>query len=884
MRKQQLMENWRFFAVDTPELTPPEGISAPVPGGWRSLPGLHNYRGWGLYRLTFTPQLQKGETRVFLHFGSVYRRAAVSLNGQKLGEHNGFQSPFSFEITSVLKAGENTVEVLVNGVRPEGELFGIASVPEGAPYPLEGISQPVSLIFADTVYAGDLYTPIVLAENKALLQTTLQNGFENAVHAAIGYTLTLPGRPEKTVSLQCETDLTPGENNFTATLPLDKILLWSPDEPNLYDVSVQVTTDATRDTFACKTGFKSFAVQGKDFMLNGQPIYLLGFGDDWVYPEKGPSAVDPDFYEYSVRRAKEYGFLFARHHSNYPFEAALQTYDKLGLLIQPELALANVSRELLTPENSEIFLSQWRELITAYRHHPCIAAWCGGNEMEWGYPFQQEIYDTAKQMDPYRPVISTDGNFMACDVNDTQDYASIVPGEYTDYLPYRELSNMFTRDECHKPQIIHEMGNYTTVFDIRDADRWQKCLCPSKRVAAMEKRVQEKNCRGLYDKALQNSFALSKLCHKLNIEKGRLSESFTGYHVWTLNDFFETTQGVLSSFFEDKAFTAAEFRALNAQCLLLWDMDSVVFPAGSTAQLRFKISKYGSDAPLAGTVTAELSGVGRHTAPVTLTGHGVLPLFTCSFDLPDTETEQEYTLTVRLDTPDGCLSNSWSLFSVPRIAVSREKEIYIHYLSRHLLERDATPARHFTIPQPIGEGQLVLTDCLYGGMLEAAENGATMVLFVRPDTFKNTVTRNSFKTPWWDPGEIWYVNHTSNRQLSCVIEKHPGTAMLPYTGAWKLDMFGAVEQAVAVDLDAAGLDAEPLIYGVDEDMHRLGYLFQFRLGKGKVLVCSFNHSRADLADPAVDYLTRSVINYAMSPAFCPEKTLTMEQFTLALNR
>ena len=251
--------------------------------------------------------------------------------------------------------------------------------------------------------------------------------------------------------------------------------------------------------------------------------------------------------------------------------AALQAYDTLGLLIQPELALANISRELLTPENSRIFLSQWRELILAYRHHPCIAAWCGGNEMEWGLPFSREMYDMAKQPDPYRPVITTDGNFMACDVEDTQDYAGIVPGEYTDYLPYRELDGMFMRDECGKPQVIHEMGNYTTAFDIRDAERWAGCLCPSKRVAAMQKTVREKDRRTLYDVALQNSFALQKLCHKLNIEKDRLSPAFSGYHVWTLTDYYETTQGLLSSFYEDKAFTAAEFAVLNAQCVLLWD-------------------------------------------------------------------------------------------------------------------------------------------------------------------------------------------------------------------------------------------------------------------------------------------------------------------------
>ena len=53
MRTQQLSENWRFFAVEKPELTAPEGVAVPVPGSWRSLPQLADYRGPGLYRTHF---------------------------------------------------------------------------------------------------------------------------------------------------------------------------------------------------------------------------------------------------------------------------------------------------------------------------------------------------------------------------------------------------------------------------------------------------------------------------------------------------------------------------------------------------------------------------------------------------------------------------------------------------------------------------------------------------------------------------------------------------------------------------------------------------------------------------------------------------------------
>ena len=75
MRTQQLSENWRFFAVESPQLTAPEGAAVPVPGSWRRLPQLADYRGPGLYQNRFFWQPAAGETRAFLRFGSVFRRA-----------------------------------------------------------------------------------------------------------------------------------------------------------------------------------------------------------------------------------------------------------------------------------------------------------------------------------------------------------------------------------------------------------------------------------------------------------------------------------------------------------------------------------------------------------------------------------------------------------------------------------------------------------------------------------------------------------------------------------------------------------------------------------------------------------------------------------------
>ena len=164
------------------------------------------------------------------------------------------------------------------------------------------------------------------------------------------------------------------------------------------------------------------------------------------------------------------------------------------------------------------------------------------------------------------------------------------------------------------------------------------------------------------------------------------------------------------------------------------------------------------------------------------------------------------------------------------------------------------------------------------------ERGANLLLFAGADTFRETVMRNSFKSPWWETGEIWYLNHTNNSQACGIVADHPATYPLPYRGAWELDLFPAVEGAPAVNLDALGLDAEAPLFGLGKDLSRRAYLFEFRLGRGCVLVCTLNHSRRDMEDPAVKYFIRHLINYAMSPEFSPKKSLTAAEFKAYLKK
>lgn len=878
MTTRSLCGQWDFCtdACGTPKHY---NTQLPVPGNWKDYSAFQEYNGSAWYRRTFTISPEELKRHLSIRFGGIFRHAEIWLNGNFIEEHEGYQAPFHVDISGQVFCGENTLEVRVDNQAPvdgisNTDLFTIL------PISLAGIYEPVSLEISENIRISRIYAPVDLKNNTLHIILDAQNDYSHPIESLLSLEFILENC---TIHRHSEPlTLFPTKNEFTISLPLDLFELWSPENPILYHISASLTVGNITDSFTVRTGFKVLEARGHEFWLNGAPYYLLGYGDDCVYPLGFPTAKDKTFYYHCIQRAKEYGFNYVRHHSHFPFEAYLDAADELGLLLQPELALANIPREQFNSENKQRFLSEWRNLILAYRHHPSIAVWCGGNEMEWGFPFDQELYNTAKTLDPYRLVSSTDGNFMACDVNDTMDFSSICPAEYTDYLPWRELNGMFLRDNSGKPQFVHEMGNYTTMPAISDLPKYQNAQAYPQKLDTLATFVNHSDKTKLYNKAYAGSLSLQKLCHKLNIEKARLSPYFCGYHVWTLTDFYENTQGILNPFYEDKAFTAEEFSRINRQEILLWDTERVTFNANETTDFIIKLSRFGSDAPLDGTLTLSLSDGHSLCTPISFSGHGLLDAYRWTVTMPSPEKESEYLLTATFRYDGGEICNSWPLFVFPAVVIDTAKEIYLHYLSRHLFEDSTVPVRHFTIPQPIGENQLIVTEFVYGGMLDAVENGASLLLLAGEKTFQNTVTANSFKSPWWEIASIWYLNHTNNRQVCGIAENHPALDTLPYYGSWKLDLFDCIEQAPAINLDALGLCVDPILYGIDLELNRYGYLFEFRLGKGRILVSTLNHSRSDIHASSVIYRIKTLINYAMSDRFSPSSTLSRKQLADAL--
>ena len=248
-----------------------------------------DHREAGVYRRNFVlPKNWKGR-EVFLRFNGVRTGFKVYVNGKFAGYAEDSFTPSEFDVSSLLKDGENSVAVIVYKYCTGG-FFEMQDMPHMA-----GIIRDVMLVSRPKVYLRDYYAPAKISGDLK----SAEIAFEAAVCNASGkdaknfsIRAEIFGEEEKPL-LSFEEKLPEikagGEIKFSKKIGVKDFKLWSPDKPNLYAILISVcgesgdVLEAARADYA----FKKFEVKGTGIFLNGKNVLFKGANrHDWS-PDKG---------------------------------------------------------------------------------------------------------------------------------------------------------------------------------------------------------------------------------------------------------------------------------------------------------------------------------------------------------------------------------------------------------------------------------------------------------------------------------------------------------------------------------------------------------------------------------------------------------------------
>lgn len=396
------------------------------------------------YRRSFEIQHDTLENRsLLLNFGAVDYEAKVWLNGEYLGKHEGGHTPFSFNISHVVRDGNNQLVVKAtdydNTDKPRGkqtwtgEKFGCWYTPT------TGIWQSVWMEYAGRTFVERVKLTPDLDTLTAMCDLFLSSN--NAVMVQLEAHLTVDGEYRSLGRQQvvCRNGYGRAVICFSDFDVRRDVILWAPEHPNLVDVDITVFDGFQNDEVHTYFGMRNIGTQDGLFMLNGDTYYQRlvldqGYWKDSLLTPPSDEAIIQD-----IKLTKELGFNGARKHQKIEDPRYYYWADKLGLLVWGELPSCYDFNDRAVFRASD----ELSEFIRRDYNHPCIVTWVPLNE-SWGVRhiqtnviqqnYARMLLYQIKALDPVRLVSANDGweQVTETDIFTVHDY-SLFPDNTDKY-------------------------------------------------------------------------------------------------------------------------------------------------------------------------------------------------------------------------------------------------------------------------------------------------------------------------------------------------------------------------------------------------------------------------------------------------------------------
>ncbi|KAJ5514294.1 hypothetical protein N7463_003846 [Penicillium fimorum] len=374
----------------------------------------------------------KGE-QVLLNFGAVDYEATVFVNGQRAGFHRGGYFRFAVDVTKYLKFDQQN-ELLVFAHDPTDDGDYVIPIGKQTLRPSHIFYTPCSGIW-QTVW-------LEAAPANYITQLDLDANMDGQVNITVHSSATdKPAQAEVTVHKDGKTVAKhngPTNKPFQFTVSSPK--LWSPDSPDLYDVTIKLGKDKVKSYIGFRTVSRGKVDGIERPLLNGEFIFMFGTLDQGYWPDGLYTPPSKEAMVYDLKMLKKLGFNMVRKHIKVETDLFYQACDELGLLVIQDMPSLRPSQSkkgpdgnsytILPDEKQQVeFARQLDLLINQLKSFPSIATWVIYNEA-WGqltdyYP-EFELTERVRQLDPTRLVDSTTGwdDHGAGDFSDNHHYAN----------------------------------------------------------------------------------------------------------------------------------------------------------------------------------------------------------------------------------------------------------------------------------------------------------------------------------------------------------------------------------------------------------------------------------------------------------------------------
>ena len=640
---------------------------------------------------------------------------------------------------------------------------------------------------------------------------------------------------------------------------------WDEFRPNLYRLSVE----AGDDLYEANVGLRDIRIDGRQFYLNGRPLFLRGTVENCCFPETGYPPTDEESWLDIFRKCKEYGLNHVRFHSYCPPEAAFAAADKMGVYLQPEgPSWPNHGVRLRRGQKiDEYLLEESKRIVDEYGHHPSFLMMAAGNEPagDWvkycnDWVWQMHRYDSTRVY-----CGASVGGGWAWD-NASQyhvkggarglDWDRRAPSCDDDYYSGIEFPRNYKESTPNQsPIIAHEQGQWCAFPDFKEISLYTG-LYKARNFEIFRDLLSSGGMATMAEKFLMASGHLQTLCYKYEIERNLRTRDYAGFQLLGLNDYSgqgTALVGPLNVHWKEKGYVnSAQWRQFCNFLVPLARFPKFVFTTNDT--LHVPVEAYNAYCtPVSGVhatfyVTNDSNRVvaGGKLLCNLLPMEKNIPVGYVIMPLNNVPAPCKLTLTVEFSKD---FKNQWDFWVYPAEGASLAAQI--ESLRLPTITHD------------------------YREALAALERGEDVLLEAAGRVTLGSDVKQTYLPVFWNTS--WFKMRPPHTTGAYIQNDHPLFRYDFPTDAWSnLNWWELLNRAQVMNLCELPADYQSPIQPIDtwHVSRKLGMLVEARVGKGRLLMTTID-MRADIDRRIVARQLRyALLRYMSSPDFQPTLELS----------
>lgn len=811
------------------------------------------YRGAAWYQRTIViPEAWQGQ-RVFVYLERCHWQSTVWVDDIQIGESLSLSTPHEYELPA-LTPGEHRLTL-----RIDNDLIvdvGVDShcVSEHTQGNWNGVIGRLELRVRPKAFVSDIQVyPNV--RDRSIRYVGEVNG---GGYAGEGTVMIELGANRICQPVQWTAEDTQFEGRIELGADYE---LWDEFSPVTYSLSAKL---GDGPTFSTSFGFREISTEGTRFLINGRKTYFRGTLECCIFPLTGYPPTDVEEWRRIYRVAKAHGLNLIRFHSYCPPRAAFVAADEVGIYLQVETCWANASTKVGEgyPVDEWIYQETDR-VLREYGNHPSFILMPYGNEP--GGPKQEEFlgaYVTHYRATDARRLWTSGAGWPEIAESEFHITPSPRIHQWGDELKSRINSSPPATVADYRdfvssravPFISHEIGQWCVYPNFAEMAKYRGYLKPRNFEIFNESLERQ----GMGDQAhdfLVASGKLQALCYKEEIESALRTPGMGGFQLLDLHDFpgqGTALVGVLDPFWEEKGYiTADEYRRFCGPIVPLVRLPKRVFVAGEKLEATVEVAQFGAETMREARVSWKV-----------VAGNAVLAEGAWTVDEIPVELVELGALSTYLDGVDA--ATAAKLF----VSVNEHENDWDLWIY---------PAE-LTVPEPAFR-----TVREWSADAETAlASGESVLLMPGKGRFANDERRPvklGFSSIFWNTA---WTSRQAPTTLGVLCDpSHPLFADFPTEFHTNWQWWYPLQHADPILMDKLPTEVRPIIQIVDDwtTNHRLGLLFEAKVGPGRLMVSGIDLSAAE--DPVCRRLWASLVTYLASASFDPTSGLEAQDLAIS---